>query len=302
MTNKITAVLISFLRPEYTKECIRSLKEQYPEINIAVAENAEYNEEIAELVAQHGGKYLQMPFDSGVCYARNRLVEQAETEYILVGDDDFFYTDHARVDKMLAFLEANEEYSLIGGRIYEGGNILNYQGNIRKEDGTLIYENIFYEKNRYDQTSGLEYQPCDITFNYFVARRSDILDAKWDENIKVAYEHSDWFLTMKSLGRKVAFTPDCVVVHKPGHVIVSKENQEEYRKYRNRRSDMSYFFEKHQIKSTIGFQGMRSTYKEIKAEQKKYFATRPIEFEGRYYNTGDVIETNSPRDGMQPLV
>ena len=103
-----TAVLISFMRDEYTKECVRSLHDMYPSIKILVAENSHFNKELKDFVNEHGGRYILMPFDSGVCFARNRLVEMADTEFILVSDDDFYYTEEAKVEEMVKFLEANK--------------------------------------------------------------------------------------------------------------------------------------------------------------------------------------------------
>ena len=296
-----TAVLISMMRDAYTKECVRSLCEMYPGIKILVAENAHFNKDLKDFVNDHGGRYILMPFDSGVCFARNRLVEMANTEFILVSDDDFSYSEEAKVKEMIKFLEANKEYTLIGGRIFEKGRVLEYQGYINIYHDHFEYVPLDFENNKKDEVSGLMYQPADITFNYFVARRDEIKNVKWDEKIKVAYEHSDWFIGLKKLGgHKVAFTPDAVVTHKPEHIQIPKEVMDQYKNFRNRRSDMHYFFEKHKVKYSMGFRGVRTNFDEIKDLKNKYYATRALTFDGIGYNRGDIIKTDSPTDGMSP--
>lgn len=292
----LTAILISFLRPEYTMECVRSLREVYPDINIFVGENGHYNEELKNYVNEKGGKYFLMPYDSGVCFARNRLMSLVSTDYVLVGDDDFYYIPDPGVKKMVTFLENNQEMTLIGGRIYEMKRVLDYQGNIEIYDDHLEYKHLDPEKNKKDQASGLQWQQCDITFNFFVARKKDIKNLPWDEKIKVAFEHSDWFISLKKAGINVAYTPDIIVTHKPSHVQIKSKDQ--YMAYRMRRSDMSYFFTKHKLKYSIGFRGIRTNSQPLENANKRFYAKHPMYFEGKSYNAGDIIETDNPNEHM----
>ena len=249
----LTAIVISFLRPEYTMECVRSLREQYPNIEIFVGENAEYNQKLKDFVKKHGGRYFLLPYDSGVTGGRNRLIELVETDYVLVGDDDFYYTDTANVDKMLSFLQKRPEYDVIGGSIEEHGQVKHYEGHIDLNDDHYHYRPLKPDDSIKEE---IEWYDCDITFNYFVARTASV--EKWDENIKVAYEHSDWFITMKKAGKKVAFTPDALVVHKPDHVKLTREQRNNYKTFRNRKSDKAYYYKKHKIDYAIAFNGVKA--------------------------------------------
>jgi len=297
----LTAVLISFLRPEYTFECIRTLHKEYKDIKILVAENGQYNKELHEYIHARGGRYFLMPFDSGVCYARNRLVELADTEYILVGDDDFYYNKEAKVREMLKFLRGNKDFDLIGGRIRERGKILDYQGFINIYPDHFEYKKMNPEHNLYDIPSRLVYQKCDITFNFFVARRESIIGIPWDEKIKVAYEHSDWFISMMKAKRSVAYTPDAIVIHKPDHIVIKNEN--DYKYYRHRKTDQARFFDKHKVDYSIGFRGVKSNFrKEVKLAKHKYYTKRTMCYDGRSYNAGDIITTKRPTDDMVPLM
>lgn len=260
----LTAIVISFLRPDYTIACIESLRSQYPDIKIVVGENGHHSKELARACDKVGAKYVELPFDSGVCYARNALVKEVNTKYVMVGDDDFFYTNTAKVDKMQQFLENHEEYDLIGGRVSVDGVKQNYQGYIEKHPTHFQSHLLDVDKAEFeiDEVSDLRYCAADLTFNYFVARTAKVLEVPWDEEIKVAYEHYSWFYDFKCAGGKVAFSPDPIVVHKPAHIrkkVEQTENHREYTVFRNRKSDQERFFKKYKIKYTISMNG-RKTY------------------------------------------
>lgn len=299
-----TAVLISFLRPEYTIECVKSLREQYAGIKILVADNAEYNAKLNAKLKEYDAKYILMPFDSGVCFARNRLVELVDTKFVLVGDDDFYYTETAKVKEMRNLLKANKEFTLIGGRISEKGKVLDYQGDIGIFPDHLEYTSLKIKECKKDRKSGLLYKKCDITFNFFIARADEIRDIKWDEKIKVAFEHSDWFISLKKAGRAVAFTPDAIVVHKPEHVKLDQAQIRKYSAFRMRRSDQTRFFTKHHLKYSLGFRGLRTSFAEVKREAKTYHAKVAFSQDGKAYNKGDIIKLlpgQKINDNMEPL-
>ena len=246
----LTAIIVSFLRPEYMEKCVDSLHKTYPGIRIIVGENGHYNHQLHFQLKQINAKYVLLPFDSGVCFARNRLMDEVETDYVLIGDDDFFYDEGAKVDKMLSFLRKHKEFSIIGGRIQENEKLRNYQGYIKFELGSLILTPLDLKQNF--QKSVLKYAPCDLTFNYFVARTKDIRNQRWDEKIKVAYEHADWFIGIQKAGVKVAFSPEPIVIHRPK---TEKCISPEYAKFRTRRSDKDYFYEKHDLDEIVEFTG-----------------------------------------------
>jgi len=297
--NNLTAVLITFLRPEYTRKCVKSLYKQYKGINIIVGENGNYDEDMHIFLNAHNARYIMLPFDSGVCYGRNRLVEEVETDYILVGDDDFFYTKNAGVDKMFNFIQRHDEFSVICGRIFEKGNIRNYQGHMTFEDKGIRYTKFDNENGPYeiDKKTGLRYAKVDIAFNYFVARKKDIEDQKWDEKIKVAYEHSDWFIQLRHNNTPVCFAPDCVVVHKPEGV---KVDIKAYNPYRMRKSDRLYFFQKHGLDYFIDMQGRTDRFK-VEKKTDKYCALQPLNHDNKFYNRGDIIVTKHPTKLMREV-
>lgn len=277
--DQVTAIVISFLRPAYTIACIKSLKENYPDIKIVVGENADRNEELANVCEEVGAKYVQLPYDSGICVARNTLIKDIETEYVLVGDDDFFYTKEAGVDEMKKVLDSDGTIDLVGGRVRQNGEVKNYQGHIVKRKNHFQTYAIIPEEEEYrvtqinpegDQT--IRYCQADLTFNYFVARTEKVKAVPWDEEIKVAYEHFSWFWDFKEAGGRVAFTPDAIVIHKPEHIakeVYGTEEHKTYMAYRNRKSDKERFYGKYNLDYTISMNGQKNYAPNYVAEVRK---------------------------------
>lgn len=253
----VTAVIISFLRPGFTKACIESLRFNYPDIQIVVGDNGGENAEMRAFCEAYDARYFALPYDAGVCVGRNELMKRVDSKYVLVGDDDFFYTPSAAVEKMKQFLDSHDEFDLIGGRVSEHGNLRNYQGLIERHPTYFHIHPISPDlsEDERDDVSGLRYTKVDLTFNYFLARADVIRPVPWDEEIKVAYEHLSWFVDFQAAGGRVAYTPDAVVVHKPAHV--NPEQANEYASFRNRRSDKERFFKRYGIDFTITMNGSK---------------------------------------------
>jgi len=246
---EVSALIKTFLRDEYLYKCVDSLHKTYPDVKIIIGDGGYYSKKKKEFVEQRNGKYIHLPFDCGLPYGRHRLLEQAETPYILIGDDDFYYTGDVELEKMVTLLGTAD---IVGGRVRQDGNIGNYQGFIEHTKNQLLYRKLLLDD--WKHYKGLRYKLCDVTYNFFVAPTEVVKDVRWDENIKVAYEHSDFFLTAKEKGYKTAFTPHCIVDHKP-KVEIPEADQEKYMKFRNRREDKEYFFKKRNLESAVDMNG-----------------------------------------------
>ena len=246
-----TAVIINFLREPFMYHCVESLKKHYPKIQIKVAENGFVTDEKRDKLKEMGADYIPVEWDAGVCKGRNTLIDNVKTKYVLVGDDDFEYTEDTKVDEMVAFLEKHPEFDLVGGRIFEKGKLKDYQGFMDIKDNNFVYTPL--ELKDFEK-SNIRYKKCDLTFNFFVARTKLCKKVKWDENIKVRYEHSDWFYSVKKEGGNVAFTPDCVVNHKPA---IKFNAPRKYGLCRGRASDKEYFYKKYSIDYVIDMFGRR---------------------------------------------
>jgi GT2 family glycosyltransferase len=247
--SEITAIIKTFMRDEYLFRCIDSLLETYPNIKIIVGDDGFESGYKKEFCEKRKIPYVRLPFDCGITYARNKLIEQVKTKYVLIGDDDFIYTKEAGLEKMKKILEISD---IAGGRVRTFDEVGNYQGFINREDDTFIYNELDLKKLK--KHKRIEYGYCDLIYNFFLAKTEIFKDLKWDENIKVAYEHSDFFLEAKAKGHKVAFLSAPIVNHKDRE-LEDKAKNNGYGEFRNRKSDKDYFFKKHKISRSIDFRG-----------------------------------------------
>jgi glycosyltransferase involved in cell wall biosynthesis len=179
-----------------------------------------------------------LPFNVGLCVGRNEGIKRVKTKYVLIGDDDFYYTNDD-VSKLLRLMYVSD---IAGGRVIENGTVKNYQGTFSEEDGGLVWNELdissFYEHK------GVRYTPCHLVFNYFVAKKSLFTKIKWDNKIKVSYEHSDFFIQCWKKDKKVVFCHDAFVTHKPNFVLLDSEKEQEYNLSRHNKADKDYFVKK----------------------------------------------------------
>ena len=260
----LTALIVTFLRDEYLFVCVESLLTQYPDINIIIGDQNPSKEKKERFEAQ-GIRYVELEYDCGLCKARNELVKLVNTDYVLIGDDDFMYTGTAKVDRMLALIENHKEIDLIGGRITEGGVVKNYQGFIEEYPGHFIYKKL--------ESTSDGVVPVDLTFNFFVAKTAAVRATQWDEQIKVAYEHSSFFIDFKRAGYKAYFTPYSIVIHKPAVQTPPRENHNKYKQFRSRKSDKKRFFEKYDLDYVIDMNGVRDTYDRSRVDEIDFIIT-----------------------------
>lgn len=236
----VTAVVKTFRRDAYLRECLASLKRQYPDISLIVVDDCG-DEHNRELVEGHGGTFLSMPFDSGLPAGRNLALKHVTTPYVLIGDDDFYYENQ----DVVKLVELMGDADIAGGRVKENGLVSDYQGTFEEHDGVLHWVPI-ERRQTY----------CHFVFNFFVAKTEVLRNiGGWDENIKVAYEHSDFFINAWKKGVHVTFCPDALVTHKPEHVILTELEKANYAQFRLRSNDRDYFLAKWGYKAYIDIHG-----------------------------------------------
>ena len=246
---KTTAIIIAFNRPRYTLDCITSLRRSFPDIDILVGNNGFAPEDtncvdrhtakqIVWKMKSYGAKYVELPFDCGVGYARNTMMRMVKTPYALIGDDDFYYTAAARLHDAEVFLDNHPEYSIVGGRISWRGKVLDYQGYVSKAEEGYHYQKLPANKLRYDhcEASQLNYCQVDMMTNFWVGRLADL--PPFNEDHKIHHEHIAYMIEL--LGKvPMAFTPEMTAEHK--HTVYQYPD---YGKYRYRASEKNYLVER----------------------------------------------------------
>ena len=245
LSRKLTVVVKTFERPDMVRRAVKSLRKLHPLIPMIVADDSRnpitFDEDPITTC-------LQLPFDSGISYGRNRALEKVETPYYLLIDDDHCFEEDCNLGELVEILE-NTDFNMVGMRML---NYRSKRGYCRGElqfAGTLVRENdkmIHYiGRNR---GIHMGFPIYDILLNCYAAKISNTKQISYDENIKIGKEHGDYFLAAKKVGFKATLSRNSFIHHRPLY-------SSEYIKFRSRSDNYtSYYFDKHDITSeaTIG--------------------------------------------------
>lgn len=209
----LTVVVKTFQRPDTLRRLLRSIRRFYPAVAVLVVDDSQ---QPLDPVPDEITRYWHRPFRSlGVSAGRNFGLRQVETEYVLVCDDDMVFGRRTDLAKMLDTLAATR-FDLVSclwmdhepwKSIPRG--VRRYEGTLEIEDGTLVH--------RLGATRGtVDGLPVfDIVHQFFVAAPERLGLDPWDERLKVAGEHVDFFLGLRERGLLCTRLPDVVVHHYP---------------------------------------------------------------------------------------
>ena len=249
-----TAIIVTtFLRDDSLLRTIKLIRKFYPLIDIIIADNGHPSDEKSAWAETYGCRLETVPFDSGVTVARNAGVKALDKrhKYAVIVEDDIGFTAATDLAKWRAVLDAEPTVGVAGGSLrvvtdYAGEWGQSYEATLEVDaPGRTVYLRKI-ERPEWKTANGVRYHFADIVLNVFMARRS-VLDAlPWDENIKSAPEHCDWFFSLKFrtpdlATRGVVFVPEVSLLH---FKDVSALIDENYKAYRSRPGAFAYFAEK----------------------------------------------------------
>jgi len=201
--NDVTAIVKTFERPGSLGRLIDSLRAFFPNLKILVADDS------SKPYPRNDVEYHILPYDVGVSTGRNYLLKKVQTKYAALFDDDHVCTKHTRIDRMVEIMERNPLDLVAGDFINYGRHRSCYHG-LLQIDGSACH--VFIGKNR-GQING--FPLFDITNNFFVARTEKLREVLWDEEIKFAREHADFFLRCRNK-LNITYSPNFSVNHFPG--------------------------------------------------------------------------------------
>lgn len=226
MNDYIAIIYTTFLRDPLFKKTIQSIFDNWQSNFLLLIGDQNKKESSNVALTKSPAYWLSLPFDCGISYARNKLIEQAAAfgiKYCLLTADSIEFTldTICNLNNGLQFLKNNPDIGILG---------FDLDNRVPWEYFMDIQNNRFMLKKNdvieIDPATGLRIKRCDICRQFFLAKINTILDVKWDENLKTG-EHEDFFWRYKQAGHKVCWTPDIT-----GNYIDFKPA--EYTKYRNR--------------------------------------------------------------------
>jgi len=155
--------------------------------------------------------------------------------------------DSESVERMKKILDSSKDIGLCAGMIYNengdpyGGKA--YSRGLRLEiDRSVLFRH--KSEGNLSRADGMIFNYADQVVNFFLAKREIFNDIRWDERIKIEYEHMDFFLNLKKTKWKATVCLNTKVTH--------CDNQAEpiYFTYR-RSAPIQYFYTKHGIQNII---------------------------------------------------
>jgi GT2 family glycosyltransferase len=237
MLNDVTALIKTFIRDNYLFRCVSSLKKHYPDVHIIVADDGHTSDEKESKLIQLGvDMYIRLPFNRGLPYGRNLLLQNLETKYFLIGDDDFMYTQDSHLEYLLTMLEISD---IAAGALSDGRQLATYEGLVEFSNNGARFKR---DNRDFELYKGIRYKPCHIAYNFFMGKRSTV-SVRWNEDLHILFEHADFFLEAYRHGHKVVFTPDAVALHRDTNLPTDPD----YTTYRHTWADRQTFFQKWQF-------------------------------------------------------
>ena len=232
MYNYNLAILITtFLRDKLLYKTLQTIVDYYTTDCIVLIADQGYSDDekiinIDYVQAQIPCEYHRLPFDCGLSYARNYLVNRAHElniPYILMSADSIKFTQKCDFSIMYRYLEITKENGLIGFELEGSKCSWEYNLVVDKKGIHFIQPTLC---TSFEQTQFLH---CEITRNIFLAKTDSMLNL-YDNEMKLA-GHELAFIEYKKRGYKVFWT-DTLKFKR-----IVNSNTKEYEDYRKRFKD-----------------------------------------------------------------
>lgn len=211
----VTICVTSFLRMDYLRRFIVSVREHYPTLPIIVADNSPAEVQSipdAEWVkAQPGVRFLALPYDAGLPACRNAAVVAAETPLVMIAEEDFVFTRETRLEAMLDVLNDFRPHVVGGLARWNDGPANHWSYRIRIHHQVAAMSDL--RTPWYFTPRGVRFRETESCLNFFLARRDVLVAVPWDEQFTIGHEHFDQTLTWKATGVKVVYTTAAIIGH-----------------------------------------------------------------------------------------
>ena len=282
-------IVINFLRTDSTKKCILSLKKYYPNVKIYIADQDEPCREMIQFYEENYVEYYYVPYDCGIGYCRNLLLTKVKEPFLLWGDNDFVFDKNSNLSSGITILEHNKNIGFVGGGVIRNDTLGHYERilSYSAEYGILIYVPLELTEPEVHILGDISFYYCDLTYNYVLCKTKVLQEnskLRWDERLKVAYEHTSLFLCLKQFSDyKVVYCPSMVVIHEH-----SFSNQR-YNKLRTRTNADKVFAEIWGLKMNFTIGKGREIY-------SKHELTTDKQLEETIFNEETSVQINPPID------
>ena len=182
---------------------LHSIHRRYPGVRMIVADD-EYvgvgREEwrrLSEVMDDLNVTYVQLVPRSGLSAGRNALAEACTTKYLVVLDDDVFFTASTRLELMLELLEAQPGVHIVAGAYAQYHSV---EATVAVDDYSLLFEPMAGRQGSWRAFEAPPAKPgschqVHAAHNFFMARRETLLRYPWHRKMSI-FEHEHFFFQM----------------------------------------------------------------------------------------------------------
>lgn len=133
---------------------------------------------------------IDLEYDAGLGYGRERIVEEMTEDYLLIVDSDHVLPHN--LDCLRRQLEALPEFGGVSGLLLEYGRLTGMTHDLF-EEGNVLVRDVKYDK-RVVEAAELPVVPFDFLPNVCLFRRECLEDRGWDPEYVIAMEHLDFYV------------------------------------------------------------------------------------------------------------
>lgn len=229
MIKKVDILITTFKRYGCLENLLKSIPEEWKDNIIIGDQNKERK--------NYPYRTIFLPYDCGLSYARNRLVDASEKPFVLLLEDDFEWTDKTQVKKLLRLMNAQLNVGVVGGQVRQNDVAIPFEFIPTIEDGVLYHKR---DGNNWKVFEFTNYKKTGCIMNFALFRKSMLRDMRWDPQLKLR-EHQDFYLRLAKTKWQVLYTPDVRI--KDAKV----RHTPEYRELKNRDEFLVMMMKKHGI-------------------------------------------------------
>ena len=211
--DKIAIIITTFLRDNLLYKTIQTIMNNLPEKCIILIGDQNPTEQKLHQYSLKNIYYYGLPYDCGLSFSRNYLVEKAAClgiDYVLISADSIPFNKKYDFNPIIEFLKQNENYGLVG----LSDNSLPWNVDMKLIPGAHWALDIPRKSPLFYQDS--KFQPCDMVGNFFLAKTECLLENKWKNELKLC-EHESFFYDLSLTKWKVFYTDYIVAQHIIAH-------------------------------------------------------------------------------------
>lgn len=215
----VSIVIITWNGKLHLQKCLASLANysRRPGVEIILVDNGSLDG-TAEWVreAYPDVHFVALDENKGVAYARNRGLELAKGDYLLILDNDTVVTEKT-LDGMVRYMEDHPDVGLCGCRLVDANG--NVQESCKKFPGVIEKTANLLYGSRYRYAYGRKRMSEPFEPEYLIGacqliRRQAFKDAGYlDERIFIGPEDADFCLRVRAKGWALRYLPQFTIMH-----------------------------------------------------------------------------------------